>query len=289
MTRLDYHRAASVEEAVELLERYGEDAQILAGGTSVMLLRRLGLLAADHLIGIHALDALGGIRTAATGSVWIGALATLDQLERSALVGTVVPALAEAAHQVATVRIRNQATIGGNLAHADPAQDVPPMLIALDAAVETASSAGVRRIPVEELFTGYLQTSLDVGELITGVVVPAPAAGTRAGYLKFLPGTQDDYATVSVAVAAQVVDGAVHQPRVVLGAAGATPRRAHQVEAALAGRPAGSTQLSEAASLVGEDIEPMTDARGTAGYKRAMAQVCVGRLLRRLLVEEEHR
>ena len=280
MTGFAYHPAGSVAEAVSLLGQYGEDAQMLAGGTSLMLLNRLGFLDVEHVIGLHGIAELRGITREASGATSIGALTTLREIERAP---ETVPALAEAVRQVATVRIRNQATLGGNLAHADPAQDPPPMLMALGATAHVAGPGGEREIPVSELFTGYLETALEPDELLVRVSIPAPHPTARAGYLKFLPRTKDDFATVSVAALADVADGRVGDVRIALGSVASTPVRAVRVEDAVRGAVAGEADLAAAAEAVRTDISPATDARGSAAYKADMAVVCVRRLLGRLL------
>lgn len=282
MRSFTYEPADSIAEAVELLERYGDDAQLLAGGTSLMVLSRLGLLGADRVIGLRGITELRGIAVDETGGVRMGALTTLRDVEAAARVHD-VPGLAEAVRRVATVRIRNQATVGGALAHADPAQDVPPMLVALGAEVEVTGPAGIRRLQVDQLSTGYLETSLAQAEVITAVLVPAQAQGTRGGYLKFLPRTEDDYATISVAAVGTVDGGRVTRLRVALGAAASTPVRALGVEGALTGGTVEFGDIGEAAALVRHDIDPISDARGSASYKRDVAVVCVRRLLQRLL------
>lgn len=287
MRPFTYHPAGSVAEAVELLGRYrDDDTQLLAGGTSVMLLGRLGLAAPDHVVGLRGIGELRGITVDAAGWLRVGALTTLREVETAPVVRG-VPGLADAVHQVATVRIRNQATVGGNLAHADPAQDAPPMLIALGAEVEAAGPSGTRRLPVEELYTGYLETSLGPAEVITAVAVPPQPPQARGAYLKFLPRTQDDYATVSVAAVAETADGRVTRLRLALGAAAPTPVRATGVETALGRATLDSGVVEEAAASVRDDIDPTSDARGSAAYKQDMAVVCVRRLLERLLRPEE--
>jgi aerobic carbon-monoxide dehydrogenase medium subunit len=282
LTSFTFHPAASLAEAIALLARYGDETQLLAGGTSVMLMNRLGLLTTDHVVGIRALDELRGITVDDAGTLRLGALTTLRDVETAPQVRG-MPVLAEAAHEVATVRIRNQATLGGSLGHADPAQDVAPALIALDARVDVAGPDGTRQLAVEDLFAGYLETSLRPDEMITGVAVPASTPGLRGGYLKFLPRTADDYATVSVAAVVDVVENRVAGLRVALGAVAPTPVRATSVETALLGRNVTPEELRDAAELVRRDIDPMSDARGSASYKNDAAVVCVRRLLGRLL------
>src|SRR5260221_12050389 len=183
--------------------------------------------------------------------------------------------------RIATVRIRHQATVGGNLAHADPAQDPPPTLIAFGATVTVAGPGGARRdVAVEELFVDHLTTSLLEGEIIVGVRIPPVAAGTRATYLKFLPRSQDDYATVSVAAALRIDgDGRIASPRVALGAGGPTPGRARAVEDAIAGQRPSAGLFANAAALVRDAIAPLDDVRGSAAYKRDMAVVWTRRAL----------
>ena len=279
----DYHEPESVPEALDLLARYGEDAHLVAGATAFTLLWRQGLLRPGHVIGLRRIAALGGI-TASDGGLAIGATVTHGTIERSQEVSRYCPAITRTFASVATVRVRNQATIGGNLAHADPAQDPPPMLIALGAEVVAVSQAGERVIPVEELFVDVFTTSLRPSEIITAVRFPALTAGTRATYLKFLPRTADDYATVSVAAALRLAkDGTVADVRVALGAAGPTPRRARSVEDALRGARPDAKRIADAAANVESDIEPFDDARGSAAYKREMARLWTERALTSLL------
>jgi len=184
---------------------------------------------------------------------------------------------------VATVRIRNQATVGGNLAHADPAQDPPPILAALAASLTIRSPRGRRVIPAEELAVDLFTTSLAHDEIVTEVVLPALAPGTRATYLKFSPRTADDYATVSVAAAwRRGPDGTIADARIVLGAAGPTPIRGRRVEDALRGARPTRERVAEAAALARQEVDPLDDLRGSAGYKREMARVWTGRALAEL-------
>src|SRR5207245_3397543 len=192
----DYHEPREVAEALALLVKHGEDAHLIAGGTATVLLLRQGLIRPGHVISLRAIGALSGIGRAHDGGLRIGATATHRQAERSADVRALSPALTNAFASVATVRIRNQATVGGNLAHADPAQDPPPMLAALGAAVTVVSPRGARSIAVEDLAVDHFTTTLAGDEIITEVIVPPLAPGTRATYVKFLPRTADDYATV---------------------------------------------------------------------------------------------
>lgn len=279
----DYHESESVAEALEMLARYGEDAHLVAGATAFTLLWRQGLLRPGHVIGLRRIASLGGI-TSAGGGLVVGATVTHRDIERSADVARYCPALTRTFASVATVRVRNQATLGGNLAHADPAQDPPPMLMALGAELVAASATGERTIPIDELFVDVFTTSLRPDEILTSVRFPALAPGTRATYLKFLPQTADDYATVSVAATLRLAkDGTVADVRIALGACGPTPLRARSVEAALKGARPDARRIADAAARVTADIEPFDDVRGSAVYKRDMAHVWTERAITSLV------
>jgi carbon-monoxide dehydrogenase medium subunit len=280
----DYHAPSSLAETFELLARYGEDAHLMAGGTALVLLLQQGLVQPGHVVGLRDVAELqGGARRLDDGGLQIGALTTHREAERASAVADYCPALADTFSRVATVRIRNQATVGGNLAHADPAQDPPPMLIALVGSAMVASASGSRSIPLDEFFVDYFETALQPGEVLMSVDLPPLAAGTRVTYKKFLPRTQDDYATVSVAAALRVGDdGRCADVRIALGAAATTPVRARQVEDALRGKQLTADAIKEAAALVRDEVDPLDDLRGSAGYKREMARVWTQRALQEL-------
>ena len=225
----DYHAPTSLGETLDLLATCGEDAHLMAGGTALVLLMQQGLVQPGHVVGLRDVSELQGIRRLDDGGLEIRALTTHRQAERSSDVQAYCPALAETFARVATVRIRNQATVGGNLAHADPAQDPPPMLIALGAQAVVASRQGQRRIPLDEFFVDYFETALLPGEVLVAVELPPLAPGTRVTYKKFLPRTQDDYATVSVAARLRMgQDQRCEDIRLALGAAGTVPVRARK-------------------------------------------------------------
>ena len=274
----DYHEPRALAEALELLDHYGEDAHLMAGGTATVLLMRQGLLRPGHVIALRRIDELGGIARTPDGGLRLGAMATHRAVERSADAFAYSPALTDAFASVATIRIRNQATVGGNLAHADPAQDPPPMLAALGATVTVRSTQGERSLAVEELAVDHFTTSLAHNEVITEVILPPLEPGTRETYLKFLPRTADDYATVSVAATLRfTADRTIAETRIVLGAVGPTPMRARRVENALRGQP--TARIRDALDLVRDEIDPADDLRGSAAYKREMARVWMGRAL----------
>ncbi len=283
MSSYDYLEPASVDEAVALLARHGDDAHLVAGGTAVVLMLRQGLLQPAVLVGLRGIPELRGLHGADDGSLVLGATQTIRSLERAPEVTGYAPALAQALGEVATVRIRNQATIGGSLAHADPAQDPPPMLIALDAIARATGPDGDRDIPLDELFVDLFETSLKPGEMLTSVVLPPRPRDADAVYVKFLPGSKDDYATISVAVSGRHSDdGGWHDLRVVCGAAGPTPIRIRAAEAALEGTQLDEADRARAAHVVADAVDPIDDLRGSADYKREMANVWTRRALERL-------
>jgi carbon-monoxide dehydrogenase medium subunit len=286
MKPFQLHQAESLEEVLGLLDGFehtGDDVQLMAGGTSLVLLMNLGLTEPAHVVLLRRVAQLQGIQSMPDGGLTLRPLATHRQLELAPAVQAYCPALAETFGHVATVRIRNQATVGGNLVHADPAQDPPPMLIALDAQVVLTSRSGERTLPLDELFVDYLTTTLQPGELLTAIHLPPLAPGTRATYQKFLPRTQDDYATISVAATLRLdADGRCADVRLALGGAAGVPVHLRPVEDALRGELLTDQRITDAAALVPDLVDPPDDARGSATYKRRMARVWTERALRHL-------
>ena len=280
MRPFDYVEPATLDEALEILASDPDDTVVMAGGTSLVILMKQDLVRPARVLGLRRLEELREIGTTDAGLV-LGAMATHGALARSRAVRGHAAALAATFAAVATVRIREQATLGGNLAHADPAQDPPVTLLALDAVAVARSRFGERRIPLGALFADVFETSLEPGELVVRVDIPLLPPGARATYKKFLPGTLDDYATVSVAavVAADATRTCTHA-RIALGGAGPVPLRAHEAERSLLGRPIDDAAIRDAAALAAKAADPIGDLRGSADYKRAMAGVWTERALR---------
>ena len=280
MRPFDYVEPETLEEALEILAGDPDDTLVMAGGTSVVILMKQDLLRPARVLGLRRIAPLREI-SASGGGLVLGALATHGALARSEPVRRHASALASTFAAVATVRIREQATLGGNLAHADPAQDPPVTLLALDGVAIARSRFGERRIPLDALFADIFETSLEPGELLLRVELPALPAGARATYKKFLPATFDDYATVSVAaVVATDGAGACTHARIALGGAGPVPMRAHEAERSLIGHQLDDAAIREAAALAAAATDPIDDLRGSADYKRAMAGVWTERALR---------
>jgi aerobic carbon-monoxide dehydrogenase medium subunit len=278
-----FYSPTSLDEALGLLDEHQEDGRPMAGGTALVVLMKQSLLEADHLISLTRVPGLSGIRLEADG-LHIGGLTPHRDVETSDLVKQHAPLLAEVYRNVATVRIRNVATVGGGIAHADPAQDPPPGLIALDARIKLRSKNGERELPITEVFQDYYETAIQPGELLTEVIVPAVPSNARTTYIKFLPRTADDYATVAVAARAEMNNGTIGNLRVALAAAGPTPVHATAVEQALQGQAPSPELIRQAAEAVADQVDPLDDFRGSAGYKRDMAVVFTRRALERVLL-----
>jgi aerobic carbon-monoxide dehydrogenase medium subunit len=273
-----YLEPSSLDEALALLGQHGDEAKLIAGGTGLVNLMKQRLVRPAFVIGLRALKPLRHIDE--KDGLRIGALAALGEIEASTLVRRSAPLLADVCGQVATVRVRSMATLGGAMAHADPNLDTPPALIVIDGQIVARSRRGERKIPADRFFTGYYETVLEPDEVVTEILVPEQPAGSGTAFLKFLPATQDDYATVSVAARVALDgNGTVAEVRVALGAAAMVPVRATAVEAALSGKMADEKILRDAAPLVLDAIDPMADFRGSAEYKRTMAVVHVRRAL----------
>jgi aerobic carbon-monoxide dehydrogenase medium subunit len=206
-------------------------------------------------------------------------------VESSSLLRRRLPLLAETYHHVATIRVRNMATVGGGLAHADPNQDPPPTLIALGATVKVTSADGSRVIPLDEFFTDYYETVLKPDEIVTEVFIPKMAPSSAGAYLKFLPRTADDYATVSAAAVLTLdkTKKIISDVRIALGSVGVTPIRATAAEAVLRGQPLKAEAFAEAGEKAKEAVDPVSDFRGSAAYKKEMAGVFVRRALEKAL------
>ena len=278
MIPFTYLEPSSLDEALTLLAQHGDEAKLIAGGTGLVNFMKQRVVRPRFVIGLRALKPLAHIEE--EGGLRIGALATLQSLATCETVRRCAPLLAEACGHVATVRIRSMATIGGAMAHADPNLDTPPAIMAMDGQIVTRSQRGQRTIPTDRFFTGYYETVLAQDEIVTEILIPTQPAGSGTAFLKFLPATRDDYATVSVAARVALNDnGTVAEARVALGAAAMVPIRARVAEAILAGKAADEKMFQEAASVVPDAIEPISDFRGSAEYKRKMAVVHVRRAL----------
>jgi len=284
MIPFEYRTPKNLKEVHATLKEFGSDAKLIAGGTALVIMMKQRLVRPTCLVSLRSVRGLNSIELK-DGGVRIGGLATHREVETSALVRRRFPMLADTYHHVATIRIRNMATVGGGLAHADPNQDPPPTLIALGANVKATSTNGSRVIPLDAFFTDYYETVLKPDEIITEVVVPKLPANSAGAYLKFLPRTADDYATVSAA-AVLTLDKSkktISDVRIALGSVGTTAIRATAAEAVLRGQPLKAEAFAEAGEKAKEAVDPISDFRGSAAYKKDMAGVFVRRALEKAL------
>jgi carbon-monoxide dehydrogenase medium subunit len=272
----DLHRARTVDEAHELLERYGDDAAVVCGGTELLLLLKLGFAAYGHLVDVKGIEELGGIR-AENGTLVIGSTATHREVERSPLVLERLPALAAMERDVANVRVRNVGTLGGNLCFSDPHSDPATFLLALDAEVDC--DAG--RMPLADFLVGPYETALGHGQLLRSVRITLPAPGTRIAHRK-LAFRERPAATVAAAV--EVDHGTVVAARVAVGSVGPRAVCADAAAAALVGKAAADTEaLAEAARLAAEASAAVEDANGSVEYKQQLVRVLVERCVTAVL------
>ena len=280
MNAFEYRAPRGLDEALAVLREHGEDARVVAGGTALVTMMRQHLVRPGCLVSLRDVQGLNRIE-ATNGALRLGALVTHREAEVSPLVRERLPVLAETFRRVATVRIRHMATIGGALAHADPNQDPPVTLLALGASVEIRGARGHRELPLGGFFRDYYETALEPGELVTAVTVPLLPVASGATFLKFLPRTADDYATVAVAAIVTLEpDGErCREARIALGSVGVTPLRGMAAEALLSGQRLSESLLQAAGEAVKGAVDPLSDHRGSAAYKREMTGVMVGRAL----------
>ena len=279
----DYLVAWNVDEAVALLDRHGGDAKILAGGQSLIPLMRFRIAGPSVLIDINRIDSLEYIQET-DGTLHIGALTREADLDKSPLIRERYPILLDTSTTVADPVVRNWATVGGNLAHADPANDHPATMLALGASVVARGPAGERLIPIDEFFTdGPFETTLATNEVLTEIRVPAPVERSGGAYFK-LERKVGDYA-IAGAAAYIVLDagGNVSYAGIGLTNLGQTPIKARDAEQSLLGKPLDDAQIHAAADLAAAATTPISDTRGPAEYKRAMARTLTVRALRKAL------
>lgn len=278
MTPFELAEPATLKDAIALLDPDDPSVRPIAGGTALMLMMKAGVFRPSRLVSLRKVTPLAAIDTAPDGELTIGAMTPLAVVERSAAVRAHAPVITRTLRTLSNIRVRNVATIGGSLAHADPHMDMPPVLMALGAHVRVAGPAGERTIPVQELFAGYFETVLGRNELISGVVVPSQGA-RRAAYLKCTTRAVHDWPALGVAVAIESDGTAVRDARVVVSAATETPTRLPGVERALRGGHVGETLWRQAGEAAAEEAQTISDGQGSAAYKRQLVRVYVARAL----------
>jgi len=287
MSNIKFLEPTNITEAVSLLDQYADDSKVIAGGTSVVLMLQQQLITPSVLISLGRVEGHNYIRLEDDG-LHIGALTKLRDIERSDVVKQFCLALAHTCSVVGNVRVRNQATIGGNLSAADYAADPPAMLTALDARVQVQGGAlseskrpeGKREIPLSEFFLGFYTTSLEPDEILTEVIIPALPSSARAAYHKYTSISAEGRPCVAVgAVADFDNDGKCSDLRIAIGAAVETPQRVTEAEAMAYGSTLTDELIADIANEYSLNLDPLTDVRGSAWYRKEMIRVFVKRAL----------
>src|SRR5688572_24744726 len=278
----DFYQPATVAEASRLLKENGPGGRFLAGGTDLVIaLKEKGLLP-KYLVDLKRVAGLAGIRENSEGTITIGALTTMRDIEISPLITKKYPFLAQSAAEVGSIQIRNRATIGGNMANATPSADTAPALIALNATAKIASTGGERTIDLEAFFKGPGQSVMNADEILTEITIPKTGANLVGEYIKFSPREMMDLAYVGVAVVYNLAasDRRCTGVRIVLGAVAPTPIRAKRAEAALESQVLSEALAEKAGQIAAEEAKPISDVRSSADYRRAM----VGTMTKRALL-----
>jgi aerobic carbon-monoxide dehydrogenase medium subunit len=273
-----YVPAHSVEEALQLLTQQGEDAKLLAGGHSLIPAMKLRLASPRTLIDLGTIPGLRGVRIDGD-TMAIGALTVHADVASTDLVQKRLPGLAEAASVIGDLQVRNRGTIGGSVAHADPAADLPVILTALDASFVLRSMSGRRAVAADDFFTDFYTTAMTGHELLTEIRVPLPNAGSGTAYVK-LPHPASGYVVVSAGVLiTRQASGSCAAARVALGGVGSGPIRARATEAGLQGKSLTPAVIAAAAARAAEDADPAEDTYASAEYKRHVATVYTRRAI----------
>ena len=285
MTPFELAEPASLKEAIALIDPDDPDVRPIAGGTALMLMMKAGVFRPRRLVSLRKLGS-GFAHIAATrdGGLAIGALAPLSMLEHSAEVVRHAPVIVSTMRRLSNTRVRNVATVGGALAHADPHMDLPPVLIALGATIKIAGPKGERAMPVEDLLTGYYETALARNDLITGLHIPAQGAA-RTVYFKVTAGSADDWPALGVAAAIESEAGTVKSARIVVSAATVKAMRLKSAESVLIGGKPDDKTIAALADVAVKEADVMADLRGSASYKRELLRVYAARAVRAAMQE----
>lgn len=277
--RFDYHAPTTVEQAVELLTRHGAGAKLLAGGHSLIPAMRFRLAQPEVLIDLNRIPGLDALRED-NGHLVIGALTREVAIEASDLVRRRYPLLADTSAVVADPLVRNRGTVGGNLAHADPANDHPAAMLAYGAELTARGPNGERTIGIDDFFTGFFESALADDEVLTGIRIPSPGEGAGGAYVKF-ERKVGDYAVSAVAVQLEMDGTTCRRARIALTNVNPVPMRATDAEAAVAGKELTDEVLETAGRAAAAQCDPSTDLRGTVEYKRDLTRVLTKRALRK--------
>jgi carbon-monoxide dehydrogenase medium subunit len=277
----EYHAPSALPDVIALLDRYGDEAKLLAGGHSLLPMMKLRFAGPAHLIDLRKVAALKGIALVGD-EVHIGAMTTENELIFSSLLAEKLPLLAETARQIADPQVRYRGTIGGDVSHGDPGNDHPAVMLALAARLVLTGAAGERLVAAEDFFLGTFETALTPGEVLTQIRIPVPGAGTGAAYAKLKRKT-GDYATAAAAVVVRVQNGVCAAARIALTNVGPTALLAADAAQSLVGKAMDDAAIEDAAARAMAICAPTADLRGDEKYKTAMAGQMVERALRSAL------
>jgi aerobic carbon-monoxide dehydrogenase medium subunit len=279
MTPFELKEPESLAEAISLLDPDNPEVRPISGGTALMLMMKSGVFRPARLVSLQKIEAdYAKIEPGADGSIRIGALASLSQIERSDSVRRAAPVIERTMRHLSNVRVRNVARLGGNLAHGDPHMDLPPVLSSLGATAVVAGASGSRRIAVEDLFSGYYETVLARDELITFVDVPAQA-GWQSAYLKCTTRSAEDWPALGIACSIRAEDGTIGDVRLMISAATEKMTRLRAAENELRGQAIGEAIFARAAEAARAETETIDDSRGSAAYKSVLVAVYARRVL----------
>jgi aerobic carbon-monoxide dehydrogenase medium subunit len=277
----DYHVPATIDDAIALLAQLGSEAKILAGGHSLIPAMRFRLAQPAALIDINRIHDLSYIREA-NSVLSIGALTRESEIGRAADVTAKYGMLADAERVIADPLVRNRGTIGGNLAHADPANDHPAVMLAFGATLVAKGPDGPREIAIDDFFTGLFETSMKEGEILVEIRIPAPAAGQGSAYVK-MERKVGDYAISAVAANLTMNGGTCTAARIALTNVSAVPMRATGAEAALAGKTLDEATIEAAGKAAAGECDPSADLRGSVEYKRDLTRILLKRAVRKAM------
>ncbi len=289
LPKFSYFEPKQIGEVCSLLEEYGEEARVLAGGTDLLVKMKQGLLNPKCLVSLKKLAELNFIRFDERTGLALGAMASLNSIQESPLVRENYYALAEAVESMAAVQIRNIGTLGGNLGNASPAADTAPVLIAYGAQVKLVGPKGERRVALEDFFIGPGQTVLNKGEIIAEVVLPPAGISTGGAYRRFGLRRSSALAVVGAAAVITLKDGVCQSVRIALGAVAPVPLRVPAAEEVLAGKAIEDEAIVEAAKKAREAARPITDVRSSDEYRRELTEVLVTRALSHALKRAKER
>jgi carbon-monoxide dehydrogenase medium subunit len=274
----EYLRPATIPEAIALLQQHGEDAKILSGGQSLIPMMKLRIARPAYLVDINRIAGLSYVKEEG-GFLKIGGLTREAELEASPLIHSKYPILVDTAHVIADPQVRNLATVAGNLAHGDPANDHPATMLALGAQVVATGAGGERVIAIEEFFLSLFSTALQQGEILTEIRIPVPPTRSGGAYFK-LERKVGDFATAAVAAQVTLDDkGAVQRAGIGLTNVGATPIKAKKAEDYLRGKKLDAASIAQAAQLAADEAQPSSDLRGPAEYKKGLVKELAKRAL----------